>query len=178
MKWLVFSVGHLVWPGQYGCKIARFALVAPSFNGRTAASGAAYRGSNPWGAATVESGTYLQLKPARKHSVLVASSTCLVHFGARGMAHLYGTHLVEGPLTNGLPTSKKRSRRFTSRVTPMRTVVLMCAVSRTAVPSQSGPLAHRSTPSKRRSISNAAASRPGSRATALPRQLQVLQPSR
>src|ERR1035437_8940786 len=25
-------------------------LVAPSFNGRTAASGAAYRGSNPWGA--------------------------------------------------------------------------------------------------------------------------------
>jgi hypothetical protein len=26
-------------------------LVAPSFNGRTAASGAAYRGSNPWGAA-------------------------------------------------------------------------------------------------------------------------------
>ena len=28
-----------------------FAHVAPSFNGRTAASGAAYRGSNPWGAA-------------------------------------------------------------------------------------------------------------------------------
>ena len=27
-----------------------YALVAPSFNGRTAASGAAYRGSNPWGA--------------------------------------------------------------------------------------------------------------------------------
>jgi membrane protease YdiL (CAAX protease family) len=28
-------------------------LVAPSFNGRTAASGAAYRGSNPWGAAKI-----------------------------------------------------------------------------------------------------------------------------
>jgi hypothetical protein len=68
----------------------------------------------------------------------VASSTCLVHFGARGMAHLYGTHLVEGPLTNGLPTSKKRSRRFTSRVTPMRTVVLMCAVSRTAAQAKAG----------------------------------------
>ena len=27
------------------------ALVAPSFNGRTPASGAGYRGSNPWGAA-------------------------------------------------------------------------------------------------------------------------------
>jgi hypothetical protein len=26
--------------------------IAPSFNGRTAASGAAYRGSNPWGATT------------------------------------------------------------------------------------------------------------------------------
>ena len=31
--------------------MASSALVAPSFNGRTAASGAAYRGSNPWGAA-------------------------------------------------------------------------------------------------------------------------------
>ena len=28
-----------------------FALVTPSFNGRTADSGSAYRGSNPWGAA-------------------------------------------------------------------------------------------------------------------------------
>ncbi|MCU1256575.1 MAG: hypothetical protein JWM83_2874 [Candidatus Angelobacter sp.] len=27
--------------------------LAPSFNGRTAASGAAYRGSNPWGAANL-----------------------------------------------------------------------------------------------------------------------------
>jgi hypothetical protein len=26
-------------------------IVAPSFNGRTPASGAGYRGSNPWGAA-------------------------------------------------------------------------------------------------------------------------------
>src|SRR4051812_1091854 len=29
------------------------ARVAPSFNGRTADSGSAYRGSNPWGAANV-----------------------------------------------------------------------------------------------------------------------------
>ena len=52
MKGLAFSAGLLVWPGQHGCKMAVSALVAPSFNGRTAASGAAYRGSNPWGAAT------------------------------------------------------------------------------------------------------------------------------
>src|SRR5580692_2741582 len=30
--------------------------IAPSFNGRTAASGAAYRGSNPWGATSVHGG--------------------------------------------------------------------------------------------------------------------------
>jgi hypothetical protein len=30
---------------------ARTQLAAPSFNGRTADSGSAYRGSNPWGAA-------------------------------------------------------------------------------------------------------------------------------
>ena len=30
-----------------GCKTSQSVLVAPSFNGRTAASGAAYRGSNP-----------------------------------------------------------------------------------------------------------------------------------
>jgi hypothetical protein len=30
---------------------SRSALTAPSFNGRTADSGSAYRGSNPWGAA-------------------------------------------------------------------------------------------------------------------------------
>ena len=30
-----------------------FYRIAPSFNGRTAASGAAYRGSNPWGATKV-----------------------------------------------------------------------------------------------------------------------------
>ena len=31
-------------------RLARSFNIAPSFNGRTAASGAAYRGSNPWGA--------------------------------------------------------------------------------------------------------------------------------
>jgi len=66
-----------------------------------------------------------------------------------------------GPPTNGLSASKKRSSRRVSCVMPMRTVVMMCAVSRTAVPSQSGPLAHRSTPSNRWSICNAAARRPG-----------------
>ena len=44
---------------------------------------------------------------------------------------------------------------------PMRLLVPMSAVSRIPVPSQSGPSAHRSTPSSRWSICNAAASRPG-----------------
>ena len=39
-------------------------LVAPSFNGRTAASGAAYRGSNPWGAANTLFHTSLKLPPS------------------------------------------------------------------------------------------------------------------
>jgi hypothetical protein len=33
-------------------------FAAPSFNGRTADSGSAYRGSNPWGAAKLESIAY------------------------------------------------------------------------------------------------------------------------
>ena len=39
-------------------------------------------------------------------------------------ASLTTSYLVEGALTNGLPASKKRSSRPTSRVMPMRTVVL------------------------------------------------------
>ena len=39
---------------QHGCKLAALLLAAPSFNGRTADSGSAYRGSNPWGAAKTE----------------------------------------------------------------------------------------------------------------------------
>ena len=51
-----------VWPIRHGCKMASIALVAPSFNGRTAASGAAYRGSNPWGAANTRTfPTFLDL---------------------------------------------------------------------------------------------------------------------
>src|SRR5437870_2762837 len=39
-------------------------LAAPSFNGRTADSGSAYRGSNPWGAANLESTAYdLRIPP-------------------------------------------------------------------------------------------------------------------
>jgi hypothetical protein len=42
----------------------RTKLAAPSFNGRTADSGSAYRGSNPWGAAKLESMTYdLRIPP-------------------------------------------------------------------------------------------------------------------
>src|SRR5256885_13148236 len=38
--------------------------IAPSFNGRTADSGSAYRGSNPWGAANLESTAYdLRIPP-------------------------------------------------------------------------------------------------------------------
>src|SRR6202007_1744139 len=36
---------------QTRLQVGPSALVAPSFNGRTADSGSAYRGSNPWGAA-------------------------------------------------------------------------------------------------------------------------------
>src|SRR5207253_9862303 len=42
--------------------------IAPSFNGRTADSGSAYRGSNPWGAANLESSTYLSGVPAKTRS--------------------------------------------------------------------------------------------------------------
>src|SRR5438445_12689921 len=42
--------------------------IAPSFNGRTADSGSAYRGSNPWGAANLESSTYLCGFPAKTPS--------------------------------------------------------------------------------------------------------------
>ena len=48
--------------GHYGCKVPS-SLAAPSFNGRTADSGSAYRGSNPWGAANLESCTYLNINP-------------------------------------------------------------------------------------------------------------------
>src|SRR5215469_6482655 len=34
-------------------RLAAITLAAPSFNGRTADSGSAYRGSNPWGAANL-----------------------------------------------------------------------------------------------------------------------------
>src|ERR1700756_63789 len=67
MKRLAFSSGPSVRLSQHGCKMARFALVAPSFNGRTADSGSAYRGSNPWGAASLESATYLS-KPLRNQT--------------------------------------------------------------------------------------------------------------
>src|SRR5208283_915812 len=101
---------------------------------------------------------------------LSATAVFTTQSSARSMsleASLATSHLVEGALTNGLPASKKRSSRPTSRVMPMRTVVLTCAVSRAAVPSQSGPLAHRSTPSSCSSICNAAASRPGPLAKSL-----------
>ena len=43
------------------------AFVAPSFNGRTADSGSAYRGSNPWGAAIIIVLKYL-VTSAKIHS--------------------------------------------------------------------------------------------------------------
>jgi hypothetical protein len=36
--------------------LVRDRAAAPSFNGRTADSGSAYRGSNPWGAANIHAG--------------------------------------------------------------------------------------------------------------------------
>jgi hypothetical protein len=43
-----FTIGRLGARPVFFCR-----GIAPSFNGRTAASGAAYRGSNPWGATNV-----------------------------------------------------------------------------------------------------------------------------
>src|SRR6266550_164154 len=46
------------------CSLMNNLVVAPSFNGRTADSGSAYRGSNPWGAANLESTAYdLRIPP-------------------------------------------------------------------------------------------------------------------
>jgi hypothetical protein len=50
LKWVPFE--RVLTGAAYPHKIdAAIVLTAPSFNGRTADSGSAYRGSNPWGAA-------------------------------------------------------------------------------------------------------------------------------
>ena len=51
MDKLVWRTASCRGPDQTVARLVFCLLVAPSFNGRTAASGAAYRGSNPWGAA-------------------------------------------------------------------------------------------------------------------------------
>ena len=59
---------------------------------------------------------------------------------------------LRGPLTQGLPRSKKRSGRCASRVMPMRTETPISPTGRSAAPSQSGLSAPTiSTPSWRRS---------------------------
>src|SRR2546421_12731897 len=57
-------------------------VVAPSFNGRTADSGSAYRGSNPWGAAKCFQALPRQL--ALPHSASVAPE---LHFVAELVSH-------------------------------------------------------------------------------------------
>ena len=54
-----------------------------------------------------------------------------------------------GPLRYGLPRSKNRRLRWTSRVRPMRVLLPIGPMRRTAVPSQTASPAHRSTPSYR-----------------------------
>src|SRR5271157_2822878 len=71
----------------------RTTIAAPSFNGRTADSGSAYRGSNPWGAAKLESITYLSNRPARKHSRKYQKSP-LWRIPDRSARHTYGTPRV------------------------------------------------------------------------------------
>ena len=52
MERLVLLSGTLPWHRPIRPQVEPYlSLAAPSFNGRTAASGAAYRGSTPWGAA-------------------------------------------------------------------------------------------------------------------------------
>src|SRR3984957_12266366 len=80
MKRLAFDARHLVRSSQHGCKTANTALVSPSFNGRTAASGAAYRGSNPWGAANSKSTTLMFARAATRR---VIAQRALVRWLAR-----------------------------------------------------------------------------------------------
>ena len=58
-------------------------------------SGSAYRGSNPWGAAKLESITYLQNEPVRKHSDLVLKRSVLAHTGSQRTAHLRHTRALD-----------------------------------------------------------------------------------
>ena len=123
---------------------------------------------NPSGLAARKSGSCPIQVDSIGHSVLANSYPRIVNSGPppgeRTRERLTASHLFEralGPLTKAFPTSKKRSALPTSRVMPMRTLAPIGAVFRTSVPSQSGPSAQRSTPSSRRSICKATASRPG-----------------
>src|SRR5215467_734006 len=51
-------------------------IAAPSFNGRTADSGSAYRGSNPWGAAKLESTTYDLRNPKKARPAPKIGTIC------------------------------------------------------------------------------------------------------
>jgi hypothetical protein len=58
-----------------GIRVARSAHVAPSFNGRTADSGSAYRGSNPWGAAKKTKHLSLQRNEKQPRNLLPVTKT-------------------------------------------------------------------------------------------------------
>ena len=59
-----------------------------------------------------------------------------------GIVHLYDELEIDlGPLTYTLPRSKNRRLRLTSRVRPMRRLLPIEPIGRTAVPSQRGPAA-------------------------------------
>jgi hypothetical protein len=73
------------------CEVAENKLVAPSFNGRTADSGSAYRGSNPWGAANLESVTWHRKTRARKPTQTVSKKPIFTRSVSRRMAHLRHT---------------------------------------------------------------------------------------
>src|ERR1035437_6365578 len=60
-------------------RVQRCRAAAPSFNGRTADSGSAYRGSNPWGAAKLGSITHFFGLPAKRPEVTVSGNFGFAH---------------------------------------------------------------------------------------------------
>jgi hypothetical protein len=54
-----------------------FHLGAPSFNGRTADSGSAYRGSNPWGATKSQMYSYFRAGSINVRSVSGSNRLCI-----------------------------------------------------------------------------------------------------
>src|SRR5215468_9866724 len=75
----------------------QFAKTAPSFNGRTADSGSAYRGSNPWGAA---------------NSLRSFLSNQATHFAKTGKIQGIGRKTAVSWLLSAIKKSKRKHTLF------------------------------------------------------------------